>query len=128
MAIQKRFRSIVSAICYSIIQQYCSSSNNTNSFLCNQVVNFVLEQHNRMPDYLKLPIVILTLIFDLAGLFSNGIPFCQQSSNIRSTQLKNWHHSPFNLSRDLMRFYESLTIFGWYSLATPGSDTHEGNT
>jgi hypothetical protein len=128
MAVQKRFRSIVSAICYSIIQQYCPSSNSSNTFPYNQVVNFVLEQHGRMPDYLKLPIVILTLIFDLSGLFSNGIPFYQQASNIRLTQLKSWHHSPFNLCRDLMRFYESLTIFGWYSLATPGSDTREGNT
>jgi hypothetical protein len=81
-----------------------------------------------MPDYLKLPIVILTLIFDLAGLFSDGVPFCQQPSNIRLAQLKNWHHSPFNFCRDLMRFYESLTIFGLYSLVTPGANTREGNT
>ena len=114
------FKYTASALCYSIIHQHCQLTSSALAFPHNEVVRFVLQQHARMPDFLKLPMVILTLVFDLWGIFQGGTLFHRLPPSTRCQQIELWRNSPLGVCRDLIRFYESLTIFGWYS--TSGSD------
>jgi hypothetical protein len=119
------FQHTVSALCYSIIDQHCQPADAIASgtvqraimaFPNNEVVEFVLEQHQRMPDFLRFPILILTLILDGLTLLWRGAPFHTLPPNLRSQQIEAWRNSRFSFCRDLIRFYESLTLFSWYSL------------
>ena len=109
------FEYTASAICYSIIHQRCQPTSSLLAFPHNEVVGFVLQQHSRMPDYLRLPIVVLTLVFDLWGILQGGALFHRLPHSVRWHQIDLWQSSPIGFCRDLIRFYESLTVFGWYS-------------
>jgi choline dehydrogenase-like flavoprotein len=76
-----------------------------------RTIGFVLAQHGRMPDYLRTPFVLATLFFNYAALLTAGKPFHNLSSE------QQWKHierarnlGPF---RDLMRFYEGLSVFAY---------------
>ena len=123
------FQHTVSALCYSIIYQRCQPCQPIESALAfphNDVVAFVLQQHSRMPDYFRFPIVALTLVFDLWGVLRVGAPFHQLAHEVRWRQIQSWQNSPIGACRDLMRLYESLTIFCWYSsIPSPLAFTRE---
>lgn len=112
------FRNTASAICYSIIDQRCEPATSALSFHHNKVVCFVLQQHSRMSDFFQLPIVILTLIFDMWGIFQGGAPFHRLPPSVRRLQIESWRRSPISFCRDLIRFYESLAIFSYYANIT----------
>ena len=113
------FENTVSSICYSIIHQYCQSSKLEFVFPHNNTVRFVLKQHDHMPDFLQLPIIILTLTFDVWALVHQGRLFHQLPPTQRWSQIQEWKNSPIGFCRDLIRFYESLTIFYLYSHPNP---------
>ena len=68
-----------------------------------------------MPDYLRFPIKLVTLGFDLIGVARRGRPFHAQSHSSRWRQIESWRTSPFLPVRDFIRFYESLVLYYWYS-------------
>ncbi|MEL7037899.1 MAG: hypothetical protein AAFO04_20120 [Cyanobacteria bacterium J06592_8] len=107
------FTSTASALCYSIIQQFCQPLHSDDDFPHNNIVRFVLQQHSRMPDYLKFPILFLTILFDFWGIIVSGSPFHQQPHQKRSHQILAWKNAPISLCRDLIRFYESLVVLSW---------------
>ncbi len=109
------FTNTASALCYSIIQHCCQPTLSLQDFPHNDVVRFVLQQHQRMPDYLRFPIVFLTVIFDVWGVIVNGSLFHHQSHTMRWQQILAWKTARFSLSRDLIRFYESLVVLAWKS-------------
>lgn len=109
----KLFANTVSALCYAIIDNIPLSK--TDDFWHNHVVEFVLGQYRRMPDYLQWLFLILTLIFNLWGWW-RGSPFHCQPSTIRYQQIQTWKNSPFSPCRDLIRFYENLVVLCWQSL------------
>ncbi len=109
------FKNTASALCYSIIHHRCENDNNNTDFPHNQIVQFVLQQHGRMPDYLKLPIILLTLIFDSWGILRRGCLFHVQQDTVRWQQIEDCKQLPLGIFRDLIRFYESLVIFAWES-------------
>lgn len=109
------FENTASALCYSIIHQRCQFTTSELAFPHNNVVRFVLQQHSRMTDFLQLPIVILTLAFDLWGLVRRGALFHRLPHPTRWHQIRGWQNSPIGVCRDLIRFYESLSVFGWYA-------------
>jgi len=112
--IQQMFINTVSALCYSLISYRFPASSNSLYFPHNSVVQFVLEQQKRMPDYLQLPLFVLTLIFEFSGLIRGSLFHCQ-SPSMREHQILAWKNSPFHVCRDLMRFYESLVVLYWQS-------------
>ena len=59
------FSATVSALVYSAIDEHCRIAGETDRALNNRVVDFILGQHRRMPDYLRLPLTLLTVAFDL---------------------------------------------------------------
>ena len=109
------FESTVSALCYSYIYQHHHEHQLLLNFPQNQVVEFVMAQRKNMPDYLKLPLLILTAIFDLWSIMRRGKRFHHLSPILRLQQIAAWKMSPLKVCRDLMRFYESLTIFSYYA-------------
>lgn len=113
--IKRFFTTTVSALCYSLIDYRFKSSPILQHFPNNSVVNFVIEQQNRMPDYLQFPLLILTLIFDIWGLLRTGSFFHSQSPSVRQLQIQSWKNSPLQICRDVIRFYESLVVLYWQS-------------
>jgi len=107
------FPATVSALTYSIIRERCADDG--RSFPHNRVVRFILEQHGRMPDYLRAPLQLLTLIFDAWALPFAGRPFHRLPHERRWRQVLAWKQSRPGPRRDLMRFYEGLAIFGWHA-------------
>jgi hypothetical protein len=108
------FSATVSALAYSIVRERCGDS--VASPPCvNPVVGFVLGEHARMPDYLRVPLAALTLIFDAAAVPFHGRPFHRLPHERRWRRVLAWKHSSLGFRRDLVRFYESLVVFGWYA-------------
>jgi hypothetical protein len=103
----------VSALTYSIIRERCAPA--AHGFPNNRVVRFILEQHGRMPDYLRTPLQLLTLAFDAWPLPFTGHPFHCLSHERRWRQVHAWKRSALGARRDLVRFYEGLVLFGWYA-------------
>jgi hypothetical protein len=114
---RSRFQAVVSALVYSIIRERCRGLEGDPRFRPNRVVRFVLEQHARMPDYLRLPLIGLTLAFDTAALLRGGARFQRLDHLRRWRHIRAWKRSRIGLRRDLMRFYEGLTVFGAYAEA-----------
>jgi hypothetical protein len=110
------FQSTVSALSYSILRERCPSPGFAEEHLHNRVVAFVLDQHGRMAAYLRWPMVALTLGFDAWGVFRAGRPFHRQEHASRQAQIEAWRSSRIGPFRDLVRFYETLVIFGGYSM------------
>lgn len=112
------FQNTASALCYSIIERRCEPTNSILTFHDNEVVRFVLQQHGRMSDFLQLPIVVLTLTFDMWGIVQGGALFHRSPPSVRWLQIQSWRRSPIGFCRDLIRFYESLVLFSYYTSTT----------
>ena len=82
----------------------------------NTVTKFINRQHARMPVYLRLPLLSLTLLFDLWPLLLGGRQLFHQLGQLaRRRQVAAWKSSQLSFRRDLLRFYASLAIFGLFS-------------
>lgn len=109
------FESTVSSLCDSCIYKHNYESHHLMNSSQNEVAEFVMAQREHMPDYLKLPIFILTAVFDLWSIITRGKRFHHLSLALRIKQITSWKMSPLKICRELMRFYESLIIFGYYA-------------
>ena len=112
--LRRRFEDTVSALTYSLIHEHGGPP---YSALHNQVVRFVLAQHGRAPDHLRGPLLVLTCAFDLMSIVVSGQPFHRLTPDRRRRQLRAWRTARLGVCRDLVRFYETLVVFGWTSLA-----------
>jgi hypothetical protein len=117
MSLKTDFQSTVSAIVYSILQERFPTGDPGRGFPNNLAVRFLLEQHGRMADYLRWPLVVLTLVFDWSSLPRHGRRFHRLSPATRARQIGAWRTSPLGFCRDFIRFYDSLVVFYWYSHA-----------
>ena len=61
-----------------------------------------------MPDYMRMPIRLLTWLFDWSGFISNGRRFQKLDQAKKLAQIDAWRHSRVGLCRNFIRFYESL--------------------
>lgn len=110
------FESTVSALTESLVREQCAANTASGeSRSCEPVARFLLETHARMPDYLRLPLRGLTLGFDAWALPSAGRPFHRLPHERRWRQIRAWKGSALGFRRDLIKFYETLAVFGWYS-------------
>jgi hypothetical protein len=109
------FQRTVSALVYSLIRERCPEDARARQFLENRVVRFVLAQHARMPDYLRLPIKLATLLFDAYARLTTLRAFHRLSDQRRVHQIRAWRLSRLGPFRDLIKFYESLSVYGWHA-------------
>jgi hypothetical protein len=107
------FDRVVAALSDSIIRDRCSEAGTANTHAA--VTRFLLDQHGRMPDYLRFPFRCLTLLFDAWPLPFTGRPFHRASPSQRTRQIRAWKGSALGVRRDLVKFYESLAVFAWYA-------------
>jgi len=110
------FQYTVSALVYSLVYDRCTGAETTEPFLDNEVVRFVLAQYFRSPDFMRPPLRALTLVFDAWPLLTRGRTFHRLTSAHRIRQIDRWRTSRIAAMRDFIRYYEGLTIFGWYAL------------
>jgi len=109
------FHATIAALADSIIREHCGDAGDDASQVRDAVAQFLLGQHGRMPDYLRLPLMCLTLVFDAWPLLYAGRPFHRLSHKRRWRQIRAWKQSKLGFRRDLVKFFETLTVFGWYS-------------
>lgn len=118
----------VSALAESIIRERCPGADPGADASHGPVAGFLLESCSRMPDYLKLPFRCLTLVFDAWALPSSGRAFHRLPHDGRWRQILAWQESALGFRRDLIQYYETLTIFGWYAERYQGDYTHAGES
>jgi hypothetical protein len=107
-AVPSWFGLTVRALVETILRRHGKESEE----VVGRVADFVRAQHGRMPDYLRLPLAGLTLLFDAAPLLGFSKPFHRRSPEQRRRQVRAWRESRLGFRRDLMRFYESLATLG----------------
>lgn len=72
---------------------------------------FVREQRARMPDYLALPMSILTGVFNLWPLPTRGRTFRHLDAAGQRAQIHAWKTSRLGVRRDFIRFHEGLVLY-----------------
>ena len=105
------FAKTVSALTACIVHERCDAEGTH----VPTVTRFVLEQHGRMPDFLRLPIRVATLGFAAFTILHTGRVFHAASHEQRRRQLAWWRRAPIGPCRDLVRFYENLIVYGWFA-------------
>jgi hypothetical protein len=111
------FSATISALCYSILDELESASGPIDYARRNNVVRFALQQHARMPDFLRAPVIAVTLLFSLHGFFKTGVPYHRHSPALRRVHLLSWKVSRLGFKRDFVLLFESLSTFAWFSYA-----------
>ncbi len=108
---QQWFHDSISALAYSLAKPH----ENSPELLLphNDLTRFILTQHAQMPDYLRAPMKLATLGFDLFGLLRGGNRFHHQSPEQRVKQIVGWKNSGISFHRDLIRYF--------------GDDPHKSN-
>ena len=81
----------------------------------NDVTAFVLRQLFQMPDLLRAPAMAAAAGFDLAGIARSGRLFHTQTPANREKQIRAWKESKLAFRRDLVRYFETLAVFGLHS-------------
>ncbi len=75
----------------------------------NDVARFLWEQHRNLPDYLRLPMRMMSLGFDLTASATHL--FHRASPTARASAAGAWKGGRLGFQRDLIRYYESLAAF-----------------
>jgi choline dehydrogenase-like flavoprotein len=111
---QRAFEGAVSALCYAFIRAHFGARAGAAGPAWNRTVRFVLDQHARMPDYLRLPLKVLTVLF----VHWSGLPrlasYRYLDADRRWHRIERMRRSILGPFRDLIRFYEGLTILGFH--------------
>jgi choline dehydrogenase-like flavoprotein len=116
--LRRWFASTVSALVHSFAGDFPEGKIQAG-ITANDAVRFVLARHAGMPDFLRLPIAALTLVFDLSGIFWGRRLFHRQRPLMRLAQVRAWRDSPLGPTRTLIRFYESLVVLAVAEPFTP---------
>jgi hypothetical protein len=90
------------------------------------VARYLLDTVARMPDFLRLPMRALTLLFAATSILTAGRPFDRLPQDRRARRLAAWRGSALGFRRDLVKFYETLAIFALYSEAYHQDYEHGG--
>jgi hypothetical protein len=110
-----RFEKTVGGLCDAFVDVRCAASGEEARSRRAEVVGYVLAQHGRMPDYLRFAFRIATLGFDLLGVVHGGRSFHRAEPASRWRQIEAWRQGPVSVTRDFVRFYESLVVQCWYA-------------
>ena len=109
-------RDTVSALSYSLIREECDEADPQAGFFHNRVTRFVLDQRRRMPGFLRLPMVALTLLFDAQAIVFTGRPFHRLPHERRWRQIERWRASRLSFRSEFVRFHQGLVVYCWYAM------------
>jgi choline dehydrogenase-like flavoprotein len=110
----RAFEGAVSALCYAFIRAHLGARAGEPGPKWNNTVRFILAQHSRMPDYLRFPLQVLTLLFVHWSGFPRLGSYRSLDPDRRWSRIERMRRSIFGPFRDLIRFYEGLAIFGFH--------------
>lgn len=82
-------------------------------------VGFVLRQHARLPDHLRVPMRALVCLFAFHALLAGGRRFARQPPASRRRRLEAWRNSRLSPLRDFVRFHEALAIIAAFDEPPP---------
>jgi len=99
------YQSIVIAISAGLQNQHGTARTDTEV-----IATEIIDQHGRMPDYLRMPIKLATILFDWSGVLSGGARFRRKNPAAQQAQLESWKYSRLGACRNFVRFYESLFL------------------
>jgi hypothetical protein len=120
------FENTVSAICYSLCQKWNEGREERLGLPYNDVARFVLVQYSQMTDYLRIPMMIATLLFNLTGFVWGKSMFYRMANSNRTVMIASWKRSPIGFCRDFIRFFESLSVLPFYSRLANSNLNKEG--
>lgn len=89
-----------------------------------ETTRFVVDQHARMPAHLRAGVRLATLGFGWAAALHGGRPFHGASPAARRACLARWRRARLAPCRDLVRFWESLVVYGWVAAAEADGRGH----
>src|SRR4051812_3192422 len=91
--LDSQFHDAASALIYALAGSRTEPGHPELRAPYNDLTRFVLEQHSRMPDYLRGPMLAATLGFDLLGCVRTGHRFHHLSAGARLQQIEAWKNS-----------------------------------
>jgi len=101
------FNKIISAFVYSLVQRKTINK--------NDAVRFVIRQYNRTPDLYRVPIFIITIIFNFYVLAVRGSFFYRLTPEQRFDIIKKCKRSRIGIIRDFIKYYDSIVMLYTYS-------------
>lgn len=111
----------VSALSYTLINFHAPGRTTSSPQDCNRVVDFLFHQQERNLDYIRLPLLVFTVLFGLSSLPRHPVPFHRLPDSQRLKQVDRWRRSFFAPCRNWILFYESLVVLRLFSIEEPGS-------
>jgi hypothetical protein len=109
------FNSTIQSLVESIIQEQCPGGETHTCHSPSTMMHFLAAQYAHLPDYLRLPFKCLVLVFDAWALPGTGRPFHCLPHARRWRQIQVWKRSSCGFRRDLVKFFETLTVFACYA-------------
>lgn len=113
------FESTISGLCNAIVLGRCGAAPAALEARRPEVVAFVVAQHARMPDHMRLAILLATWLFEWSAFLHGGRRFSTADQASRWRQVQAWRRAPLGPLRDFVRFYETLVVHCWYSAHDP---------
>ena len=99
------YRNIIVAISESLQDQHVEGD-----MAAEDIAAEIIARQACIPDYLRFPMRVATVVFDWFGVLSGGRRFQSKSLVSRAAQLNSWKHSSIGACRNFVRFYESLFL------------------
>jgi len=112
-------RKIVFSLVKSVVAKALGEEVATKTACLDPISVLLLKKIEAMPVWLKFPIMTLTVLFNILGVFSTGLLFEVQSFGQQIKTVDAWQNSPIKLCREFIKFYEKLALFIYYSDPSP---------
>ncbi len=110
------FRSVVSALTYSFVEQHHAGfADNYPPSARNAMAQRVLAHHQGASHIVRLPLFLLTLVFDWWSIVMTGSRFHRLDPARRGRRIARWKNSRIGVLRDFVRFYETLSLMSLLS-------------
>ena len=110
---------VISSLTYSMISTFHGKSEISDPLILNLTANILYRKVFLMPTFLKVPVLILTVVFDLYGLVTTGVKFHKQSPWRRQNQISQWKNSKLEVFPNFIQFYQTLAVFIYCSEHDP---------
>lgn len=104
------YRNVILSLSEGLISVHLEHHREQHSVDAREIAAEILIRQSVMPPFVRLPIYLLTWLFDWWGLFRGGRRFQAMVGEHRANQILAWKYSRVGLCRNLMRFYESLFL------------------
>jgi choline dehydrogenase-like flavoprotein len=122
--LRRRFEDAVSGLCYAFIHGRYGDRAGPPGPRWNRTVRFVLDQHTRMPDYLRVPLMAATLLLDQSTRLSALAPLHRLAPQRRAQAIAAVRRARIlGPLKEILRFYETLSVFGFGDQLERAADT-----